>query len=378
MRVLSKGFIVLAGLAVGAFPVWSEVVFASRQDDGGEACLSVINDYMEIVIAPGQGARIVSFKSRYGPNEWLGTAALPVNGLLADRYNGPDGNEDLAHAAYRCRVLEKGPERFVVDCLATAKSRVAINKRIVIRSGSPVIQVFLGMTNESTQSVTNSLGSRCGMQVSGKPDGTRGFMPTSPNEKQNVPPGWMALLNTQTTEGLLAIFPPGQVKSIDCGNKAGVMAWDYRETVLSAGTCWQSPVNLVLLKGFPSVCHASSNLIAGVTLEKKKKFEFFGVGTEQDVDFLSITHTLSRSVNGVLKDVKLTVKIKEADGSGEYAMPPVDVGELSWEPRKQMQSAKVNLDQRLVCDIEVAGLTPDNREIKERYFSYWPGSSAAQ
>jgi hypothetical protein len=43
-----------------------------------------------------------------------------------------------------------------------------------------------------------------------------------------------------------------------------------------------------------------------------------------------------------------------------------------------VQSAKVNLDQRWVCDMEVTGLTPDNREIRERYSGYWPGSSAAQ
>jgi len=43
------------------------------------------------------------------------------------------------------------------------------------------------------------------------------------------------------------------------------------------------------------------------------------------------------------------------------------------EPKKLSQSVKVNLDQRLVCDVVLTGATADGKTVKEEYSCYWPG-----
>ena len=44
-----------------------------------------------------------------------------------------------------------------------------------------------------------------------------------------------------------------------------------------------------------------------------------------------------------------------------------------WEPKKLTQTVKVNMDQRLVCDAVLTGITADGKPVKEQYSFYWPG-----
>ncbi|HEY3418549.1 MAG TPA: glutamine amidotransferase [Armatimonadota bacterium] len=118
---------------------------------------------------------------------------------------------------------------------------------------------------------------------------------------------------------------------------------------------------MILTKGFPGFCHASTNLIAGMTMTPKG-------------NTLAIAHTLGRSWATQLKDVTITAKLRGVDSKEEHDLPALTFGTLSWEPKTQEQTIQVKMNQRLVCDVTLTGVSGEGKPIRETYSYYWPGS----
>ena len=74
---------------------------------------------------------------------------------------------------------------------------------------------------------------------------------------------------------------------------------------------------------------------------------------------LVVTQFLGRSKAGDLRDVKLAATVRGVDSQEADLLPALAVGELKWEPKKLTQSVKVNMDQRLVCDVVLTGTGAD-------------------
>ena len=111
----------------------------------------------------------------------------------------------------------------------------------------------------------------------------------------------------------------------------------------------------------------SSNLIAGMTMAPARP----GDASSE----LLITHYLGRSTAGDIHDVKLTATLRGVDSKEKHPLSELDAGTLTWEPEKLMQSVKVNMDQRLVCDAVLTGIDAAGKPVKEEYSFYWPGIS---
>ena len=139
----------------------------------------------------------------------------------------------------------------------------------------------------------------------------------------------------------------------------------YDAASLSKQEQWGTEYDVLLVKGFHGVCHASANLIADMELGPS-------VAGDNDSE-LTITHTISRSTHGDIRDAKLTASLRGVDSNVEFPLPALDAGALTWDAKQLTQSVKINLHQRLVCEVVFTGTLADGKPIKETYSYYWPG-----
>jgi uncharacterized membrane protein len=369
-----------AGLLAGISPAFGTVSVKEVDKGGGITHLQVTNEYFDMEFAPEHGAQAMSFKTRYSTNEWVFPG---YGGLFKDNFVGKGFTRgDLPFSKRTFQTLERGPEKVTIDFQVVTKDNLVVLKKMTFAANSPVVRVELGMTNQGAQSVVRGLWPKWDLYISGLRENNRYFRPdvhgvseTGWNEKtkymagddyvRNPYAGWTAALNTQTGEGLVWLLDYNWLKWLYNCNSAWTVEWFYDYTTLPKGEKWETEYDMLLVKGFPGFCYASSNLVAGMTMGPAKP----GDGSSD----LVINHFLSRSLAGDLRDAKLTATLRGVDSKEAHPLPGLEAGALKWEPKKLTQSVKVNLDQRLVCDAVLTGATADGNTVKEEYSFYWPG-----
>ncbi|HEY3416103.1 MAG TPA: hypothetical protein VGM23_04375, partial [Armatimonadota bacterium] len=358
----------LAGWALGAVQV-------EEIDHGGVTHLRVKNEFFDLEFAPEKGGTANSFKTRYSPNEWI----YPGGWMFMDRFVGENWPGPLSQSRYDYRIVARGPDKAVVEFQCTTKDNITVFKHFTVAADSPVIQVSYGLMNQSAQPIVCGLWPQSVMYVSGSQEYNRLFRPSSgginiagwdEKTKQMVGDdyvkapyaGWTAAMNTRTREGLVWLVDYNWLKWLYNCPPASTVELVYEAAPLPKQTKWETEYDVLLVKGFTGVCHASANLIADMQL-----------GPSAAGDTLAITHTLGRSTNGEITDAKLTATLRGVDSKEAYPLPALEVGNLSWEPKTLMQSIKANLHQRLVCEVALTGTGADGKPIKETYSYYWPG-----
>jgi len=251
-------------------------------------------------------------------------------GLFVDHFLGQPFPGELAQAKYNSQVLERGPDRVVIEFQTTNKDNVVVFRKMTFTTDSPVIRVNFGMINQGAQSIVWGLWSQSPMYVSGVKENNRYFRPdcrgvnaSGWNEKtkcmdgddyvRHPYAGWTAALNTQTGEGLVWLVDYNWLKWLYNCNTAWTIEWFYYYTNLPKGGKWETEYDMLLVKGFPCFCHASTNLVAGMTMAPAKPGD-----ASSD---LAITHFLGRSMAGDLRDAKLTATLRGVDSKEAHLLP---------------------------------------------------------
>ena len=125
--------------------------------------------------------------------------------------------------------------------------------------------------------------------------------------------GWTAALNTQTDEGLVWLMDYNWLKWLYNCPVAWTIEWFDDYTSVPKGEKWETEYDMLLVKGFPGFCHASANMVAGMTMEPSKP----GDAASE----LLITHYLGRSTAGDIRNAKLTATLRGVDSKEDHPLP---------------------------------------------------------
>ncbi|HEY3417366.1 MAG TPA: hypothetical protein VGM23_10830, partial [Armatimonadota bacterium] len=372
-----KRFLLIFTILVAAMTAGLAAVNVQEIDKGnGVTHLQVRNEYFNMEFAPEKGAQALSFKTCYSPNDWVFGGGY---GFFLDHFVGHNWPGELVTNKYTTKFLERTPEKVTLEFQTVTTDSIAVYRRMTFAANSPVIKVTFGMRNQGTQSVVRGLWPQWLMYVSGVKENNKYFRPDSHGVNESgwqektkfmggedyvrTPyEGWTAALNTRTQEGLVWVLDYHWLKWLYNCNSAWTIEWFDDYVPLPKDGKWETEYNMVLVKGFPSICHASSNLMASMTMVPQG-------------DQLAITHTLGRSYAGEVKDVKITAKLRGVDSKESYDLPQLTFGTLTWEPKQQVHTLKVKMDQRLVCDVLLTGASADGKPLRETYSYYWPGTT---
>ncbi|HEY3397897.1 MAG TPA: glutamine amidotransferase [Armatimonadota bacterium] len=355
----------------------------------GQTHLQMKNEFFSLEIWPELGAQARSFLTRYSDREWCFPGDNAGHGaLLRDCFVGTGyPNNELVMLPRTYEVAQDTPQRAVVKFRGTLPSGLVINKQVTMEADSPVLGVDFGMNNATGASVSKGLWAKSDIYVSGlRPDNhyfrpeVRGVNVSGWDEKlgqmqgedfiRSPYEGWSAAINTGTKEGLVWLMDYNWLKWLYNCNTAWTAEWFYDTVTLPPGQAWTTHYDMILVQGFASVCHASENFIAGMSLSPAPTF----AATKGPAPVI-LTHTLSRSKLGALQGARLTGRLREVDTGVVHDLEPVEVGDLTWEPKTVRQTVTVDPDIRVVAEVTLTATGPAGQAISEPYQYYWPGVS---
>jgi len=362
--------------------------------DQGETRITVKNEYFQMDLVP-LGAQAVSFQTRYSDRPWLwkGASGIRDGGhLFMDNFLGqPSPGGELCFIKHEYRVLERGPQRVTIAFHATTKQRLRLEKTFRFEAGSPVVRVKLALINRSPDLIVRGLWPGMHLHVAGRKQDARYFRPYPRGvlatgwdaaRKKNVGQdylrtpfaGWTAALHPEQQEGLVWLMDYNWLRWLYNCHPYGTVEWFYDDVPLPPKQRWETEYAMVLVKGFANVAHASPAVIAGMTMEPKQAFDLVQPNQPRQPPRLEITHVLSRSLRGPLKNVKLAARLHEVDNKRTHPLPLLQVGQLTWEPTTVTHRLAVDTDIRLACAVTLTGQDAAGQPVTESYEYYWPGA----
>lgn len=107
-----------------AVPALAGVSVKEINKGSGITHLQVTNEYFDMEFAPERGAQALSFKTRYSPNEWVYWTGSDGYGLFIDHFVGQAFPGELVQAKYEFRVVERGPDRVIVEFQTLTKDNI--------------------------------------------------------------------------------------------------------------------------------------------------------------------------------------------------------------------------------------------------------------
>ena len=397
MRTLALLFALVVGVGLAASA--RAEVSVQEVAAGGKTHLQLRNEYFSnLEIWPELGAQARSFKTRYSDREWCipGEEVWMHGALFRDCFleqgimNYPNNPVAILPRTYE--IAQKGPDRAVVKFQGTMPNGVVVNKQFTMEAGSPVVGVDYGIVNGTSGGCTKAVWVQNMVYMSGlqadnqyfrpdvhgvnvigwdpkfkimKVDDAVGFV-RAPYE------GWMAGINTETKEGLVWLMDYDWLRWLYNCTVAWTVEWFYDAVTLPKGQAWNTHYDMILIKGFDNVCHASANFLAGMSWAAPLASQNASTGAKGPVP-LTLTHTLSRSKLGDLKGARLAGKLREVDSGVVHDLPAAEVGDLTWEPNTATQTVTVDPDVRLVAEVTLTATGPEGKAISEAYSYYWPG-----
>ena len=375
--------------ACGAVTVRERQVSATD----GEVRITVKTAYYEMDLVP-LGAQAVRFESRYSNRPWLwkGTSGIADSGhLFMDNFLGqmsPAG--ELCFIKHTYKITRPDAQRLAIAFQARTKEGLRFHKTFVFRNSSPVVRVKLALVNESRDLIVHGLWPKMECRVAGVKERTRYYRPYTrgvlatgwePARKRNEGQdflkrpyaGWTAALQEDHQEGLVWLMDYNWLRTLYNCHAYWTVEWFYDDVPLPPKKRWETEYAMVLVKGFANIVHASRTVVAGMTLEPKNPFDLVHPDQPAGPAVVQVTHTLSRSLLGPLRQVKVAAVVREVDGGRTYKLPPRDIGNLVWEPATVTHELKVNPDIRLACRVTLDAVGPDGKPLTESYEHYWPG-----
>lgn len=349
------------------------------------------NEFFDVEFAPETGAAAISFKTRYSNRQWCyPKTGVVFGGLFKDNFVGQGYPGELPLARYDYQIIKNTQKEVVVKFQTLTKGGILVYKKIHFFSNSPFIKVDFGMENKTNTSIVKGLWPKFDIYISGEKEHNRYFRPdihginvSGWNEEKKYMggvdfikypfAGWTAAINTKTGEGLVWLMDYNYLKWLYNCNSAWTIEWFYDSITLPKGKKWETTYYLILIKGFDNISHASKNIICGTKVEVKKKFEFFGKGTEQNPEFILITHSLSSSVNGDLKNIVMKCSVVDFETKNTHILPEVKIEKLTGKIKEIQQSIKLPPERAIVCKIKIEGEKSNREKFEEKYEYYWPG-----
>lgn len=346
----------------------------------GGTRITVKNEYFEIELVP-LGAQAVSFRTCYSDRPWLwrgGQGIRDSGHLFMDNFLGqvsPQG--ELCFIKHGYDTVQRGPEKVEIRFQALTKEKLQLEKTFAFESGSPVVRVKLSLTNQSKEVITHGLWPKSDVHLSGLRERNyyyrpyeRGVMITGWNaQKQRnegedflrTPyEGWTAAIQADQREGLVWLMDYNWLRCLYNCHVYWTVEWFYDDLPLPPGKTWATEYAMILVKNLSNVVHACPAAIAGMTIEGKDSL-------------VCVTHTLSRSLLGDLKGVKLSATLREVDSDAVHDLPDLAIGNLTWQAAARSQELKVNPKVRLACAATLTATGPDGKPVTDSYEYYWPG-----
>ncbi|MHB9024418.1 MAG: glutamine amidotransferase [Armatimonadota bacterium] len=361
----------------------------------GRTLITVRNEYFSLELTP-LGGQIVGFTTRYSPRPWLQPGANGINDgehLCMDNFLGQQSPlGELCFLPRDYEITQHGPERCEIVFQAVTKARMRLTKTFTIEQNSPAITVKLTLANESKDfQGSYGLWPSSILRVAGQKEKINFFRPYrhgvlvtgwDPAQKRNVgedflntpADGWTAAIQQEAREGLVWLLDYNWLRTLYNCHSYNTVEWFYDVAPLPAGKAWETTYAVVLVKDFDGIAHASPQVIAGVTMAAKQQFDLVNPGAENSPRTVQLTHTLSRSRHGELRDVTVSGSIREVDGDARYPLPDHAIKRLTWEPQSFTDTVKAPTDIRLLYQVTLTAVGPDGKPVREQYEYYWPGS----
>ncbi len=391
---LKRGMLGWITIVSGCLMASADVSISERavsEVEGGKRIV-VQNECFAMELVP-LGAQAVSFKTRNSDRQWLwagGQGILDSGHLFMDNFLGqgsPQG--ELCFIKHDYQILTNGTETAEIRFSTLTKEKLRFIKTFAFKNHSPYVRVKLYLTNESDKVVSRGLWPKFDVHISGLKEKNRYYRPYergvmvsgwNPQKKANAGmeflrtpyAGWSAALQDDEQEGLVWLMDYNWLTVLYNCHPAWTVEWFYENLPLPPGNVWQTEYAMILVKGFSNIVHASSNIIAGMTMEAVRSG---GAGNGGQPEYVRITHTLSRSLLGDLKEVKLNAQLREVDSDKIHPLEDLTVGNASWQPVSAKCEVKINPDVRLVCEVSLTAIGPDGKPVTESYVYYWPGMS---
>lgn len=357
----------------------------------GGVKIHVKNEFFTLDFSP-MGGYASSFQTRYSDREWLwtGTALVDSGHLFLDNWLGETYPGELCFLKRDYQILQTGPEVVEIKFTCTTKQKFLLEKTLTIRAGSPAVHCILAMTNQGNETITKGLWPKTDVAISGVKPHTyyyrpyeRGVLVEGWNEEKKTNTGedflhtptggWTGAIQADHNEGLVWLMDYNWLRTLYNCYSCWTVEWFYDELPMPPGYRWETAYDMILIKGFTNLAHASPTVLAGMTLEAKKAFDLVNPDNPDRPDLLQITHTLSRSTRGELSNITLRSQLLEVDTGQVHPLKDVTTDRLTWEPVELVQSVECNPDIRVLCQVALTATDADGRPVTENYEYYWPG-----
>lgn len=251
----------------------SERVFDGRKQ------IILENSFVQLVVEPESGGKVVSFRSKTGGAEF----ARPRIGLLEDRFWQVPNAFSPWKGAYEADFRVKSPERLVLALTRTGEGDWKYNtieKTLTLDADSPALRVaYLYRVHENKMSpATISPWVVNGLAVAGEEvrlivplsDGVSvlDYNPAAPPMHQqflyNGARGWMAAVGQKSGNGMAVTLDESRLMAFYMwfGNNTNTMEWLYNSFSIPHGQTLESKHELIPFRGLSSVTGAGGGVVA--------------------------------------------------------------------------------------------------------------------
>jgi uncharacterized membrane protein len=350
--------------------------------DGGDGIV-LSNAMVRLVIDPQHGGRVSSYLAAATGREIVPPGRKGV-GLFTDHLWGQTWPGELFDAPYEAAIVRSGPDAAAVKVWRTVRGDwggkqkmlegLVIEKTYTLRANDPALLCRVAVRNPTAETRLPAYWSQHIFWTGGDYDargdvlfrpsarGTIATSQTGQNTRDDFVrdplAGWSAALDTAKAEGVVFLMDYNDLEMLyDCGGNS-TLEWMYDKIPVPPGRAWETDIRLLPVSGARTVAHASTNLIAGVTLVREGAVAH-------------LTHTL-RAVSSEISGLTLATRIVGAGDRRETPLPPLAVGAVTGVPRPVTQDAS-GLSSDPLCVLVTASGRRGDQPFEESYFYFHAG-----
>ncbi|MCG2660171.1 MAG: hypothetical protein L6437_08010, partial [Kiritimatiellae bacterium] len=269
---------------------YSAVNITEGKNAEGKPVVLMENAVMKLTIDPSQGGRVSSFIWKATGADWV----LPGNtGFFMDHVWQQTWPGELLGKEYEVKILGKGPERGVIQAIATINGKgdkaiegVRLIRTMEIFKDSPRIEVAFRLENPTSEPRAPGLWVQNCIHVGGKATeavwtyrpSTRGVIAASldPETDQIIGKehsfiydpvaGWSAEVNPAGKEGVVFLMDYNWLRCLYNNGGSRSVEWWYDQENLGAGKSFETKVIMWPFSGLTGVSYASPELVADLNI----------------------------------------------------------------------------------------------------------------
>ena len=380
---MKKLLIVFVVSMFGLLDIGSGAVSIKQEDRPGKApLLRVENEFIRFVLDPDLGGRMISLV--YLPvGKEMATCEGADRGLLLDLFAGETfGAADTpAFAKYDYQIVASNADeaavalsyRPVSEKLPAERRDIGIIKKVVLRAGSPVIQVETMLENHGKEDRKINFWSKHDLILNGDRERDTYFRPdifgiakgwfakqkaVGDDRIQYPVAGWSAVTDEKTKENVVFLMDYNDLQWLYNCICANSVEWWYDWVSIPPGKTWKTQYWIVPRLGFSGFSHASAFVLADNAMKEDKN----GVA----LDF-----TLA-ATDQPLTNVVIETKAVELFSGKEYPLPLISCAVVSNNPANLTTLLSSLPGEPLFFKVNIAGQTKGNISFKEDYEYFTP------